>query len=191
MDSSGGKVRALGRAVRNRWRRSFVASITLLALLSVVAFAFVIGRIVKAQIEDQAFDRAKDTAQITARAGFAPRLPPAGGRLSRRDVAELDRQLRSARQGEPELDVRGWGRDGRLGYAADNRPIGGRLPAPGLVATALSGRSATTVVGDDLRAAVPIVRRRNGPVAAALVLPLPYGPVRADVRRRTRRLELA
>ena len=63
MDSSGGNVRAFGRAVRNRWRRSFVASITLLALLGVVAFAFVIGRIVKAQIEDQAFDRAKDTAR--------------------------------------------------------------------------------------------------------------------------------
>src|SRR5436190_15360758 len=127
MDSSGGNVRGLGRAVRNRWRRSFVASITLLALLGVVAFAFVIGRIVKAQIEDQAFDRAKDTAQITARAGFAPRLPPPGRRLSRGDVAELDRQLRSARQGEPDLDVRVWGRDGRLVYAADHRLIGRRV----------------------------------------------------------------
>src|SRR5204863_244593 len=39
MDSSGGNVRAFGRAVRNRWRRSFVASITLLALLGVVPFA--------------------------------------------------------------------------------------------------------------------------------------------------------
>src|SRR2546423_47435 len=75
MDSSGGKVRAFGRAVRNRWRRSFVASITLLALLGVAAFAS--------------------------------------------------------------------------------------------------------------------VRRRAGRVAAPLVLALPYGPVRADVRRRPRRLELA
>jgi EAL domain-containing protein (putative c-di-GMP-specific phosphodiesterase class I) len=191
MESSGGNVRALGRAVRNRWRRSFVASITLLALLGVVAFAFVIGRIVKAQIEDQAFDRAKDTAQITARAGFGPRLPPPGRPLSGRDVAELDRQLRSARQGEPGLDVRVWGRAGRVVYAADHRLIDRRLPAPGLVTSALAGRSATEVAGDDLRAAVPIVRRREGPVAAALVLTLPYGPVRADVRRRTRRLELA
>src|SRR3954447_4978329 len=133
MDSSGGKVAAGWRAVRNRWRRSFVASITLLALLGVVAFAFVIGRIVKAQIEDQAFDRAKDTAQITARAGFAPRLPPPGRPLSGGDVAELDRQLRSARQGEPDLDVRVWGRDGRLVYTADHRLIGRRPPAPGLV----------------------------------------------------------
>src|ERR671923_1959511 len=103
MDSSRGvvtKVVALGRAVRNRWRQSFIASVTLVALLAVVAFAVVIGRIVKAQIEDQAFDRAKDTAQITARAGFAPRLPPAGGRLAPRDVAELDRQLASARERE-------------------------------------------------------------------------------------------
>jgi EAL domain-containing protein (putative c-di-GMP-specific phosphodiesterase class I) len=60
-----------------------------------------------------------------------------------------------------------------------------------VVSAALAGRSATAVTGDDLEAAVPIVRRRGGPVAAALVLTLPYAPVRADIRRRTRRLELA
>ena len=71
MNSSRGlftKLLALGRAVRNRWRQSFISSITVLALLGVVGFAAVIGRIVNAQIKDQAFARAKDAAQITARA---------------------------------------------------------------------------------------------------------------------------
>src|SRR2546423_10540684 len=127
MDSSRGlvtKLLALGRAVRNRWRQSFIASVTLVALLGVVAFAVVIGRIVRAQIEDQAFDRARDTAQITARASFAPRLPAPGDRLTPRDLTDLDRQLASARQPEPLLDMRVWGRDGRLVYARDHRLIG-------------------------------------------------------------------
>src|SRR5438093_8554612 len=100
MGGSGGllsRITALGRAVRNRWRRSFIASVTLVALLAVAAFALVIGRSVKAQIEDQAFDRAKDTAQITARAAFAARLPAPGEALGARDRADLDRQLDSVR----------------------------------------------------------------------------------------------
>src|SRR5687767_15840977 len=101
---------ALGRAVRNRWRQSFIASITVVALVGVAAFALVIGRVVEAQISDQAFERAKDTAQITARAGFAPRLPPPGRPLAGRDLADLDRQLASTREREPRIDMRLWGR---------------------------------------------------------------------------------
>jgi EAL domain-containing protein (putative c-di-GMP-specific phosphodiesterase class I) len=185
------KLLALGRAVRNRWRQSFIASITLVALLGVALFAFAIGRIVKAQIEDQAFDRAKDTAQITARASFAPRLPAPGGRLSARDLADLDRQLASARAREPAIDMRVWDRDGTLLYARDRRLIGRRGDPSSTVDAALSGRSATAVRGSRLQTAVPIVRRAGEPVAAALELTLPYGPVEADVRDRTRRLWLA
>ncbi|HVE67508.1 MAG TPA: EAL domain-containing protein [Solirubrobacteraceae bacterium] len=194
MESSRGpltKILALGRAVRNRWRQSFVASITLVALLGVAAFALVIGRAVKGQIEDQAFERAKDTAQIAARAGFAPRLPPPGRPLGAREVAELDRQLASTRAREPRIDMRLWRRDGALLYARDRRLVGRRLPRTSTVTAALRGRSATAVRGATLQTAVPIVRRPGGPVEAALELSLPYGPVEADVRDRTRRLWIA
>ena len=194
MDSSRGLLKtplALGRAVRNRWRQSFIASLTLLALVGVVAFALVIGRVVKTQIEDQAFDRAKDTAQITARAGFAPRLPRPGRPLGARDLAELDRQLASTRAREPASDMRVWGRDGALLYARDHALIGTRPRQSSTIRAALGGRSATAVRGDTLQTAVPIVRSARGPVAAALELSLPYGPVEADVRDRTRRLWIA
>ena len=137
------RIAALGGAVRNRWRQSFVASITLVALLGVVAFAFVIGRIVKAQIEDQAFDRAKDTAQITARAAFAPRLPAPGQRLSGADLAELDRQLASARQREPLLDMRLWSSDGSVIYSRERLEIATlhALALPGLIRAGRALRS--------------------------------------------------
>jgi EAL domain-containing protein (putative c-di-GMP-specific phosphodiesterase class I) len=196
MGGSGGLLRritAFGRAVRNRWRRSFIASITLVALLAVVAFAFVIGRIVKTQIEDQAFDRAKDTAQITARAAFAPRLPAPGDELGGRERADLDRQLNSVRAREPLIDMRLWGPDGTIVYAREHRLIGRRLPRPSTVAKALEGRSSTAVTnGDDvLDTAVPVVRTPGAPPAAALELRLPYGPVADDINHRTRRLEIA
>ena len=182
---------ALVRAIRNRWRQGFLGSITLIALLGVVAFAAVIGVLVRAQIEDQAFERAKDAAQITARAGFAPRLPAAGGRLTGRDLAELDRQLASAREREPSIGMRVWARDGTVLYARDRARVGRRAEPPAAVREALGGASATSVRGDVLATAVPIVRRRGEPAAAALELTLPYEPVRADVRRRTRQLVVA
>ena len=196
MGGSGGlltRIRAFGQAARNRWRQSFIASVTLVALLAVVAFAFVIGRIVKAQIEDQAFDRAKDTAQITARAAFAPRLPAPGERLAARDLADLDRQLNSVRAREPLIDMRLWGPDGTIVYARDHRLIGQRPPRPGTVAKALGGRNSTAVTGGDevLDTAVPVVRTAGTAPAAALELRLPYGPVADDIHDRTRRLEIA
>src|SRR5204862_239459 len=53
---------AVGRALRNRWRQSFVLSMSVLALIAVALFALVIGRIVSNQIEDQALQRARETA---------------------------------------------------------------------------------------------------------------------------------
>ncbi len=184
------QVLGFARAVRNRWRQSFVTSITLVALLGVAAFALLIGRIVETQIEDEAFERAKDSAQLAARAGFAPRLPPFGEPLSARDLTELDRQLASARERESAIDMRVWGRDGTIVYARDRGLIGRRSPPPSSVREALDGASATAVRGDVLQTAVPIVRRRGEPVAAALELSLPYGAVAADVRDRRRRLWL-
>ncbi len=187
------RVAAVGRAVRNRWRQSFIASVTLVALLAVAAFAFVIGRVVHAQIEDQAFDRAKDTAQITARAAFAPRLPAPGRRLTARELSELDRQLAAVRAREPLIDMVLWGEGGTILYARDRARLGGRATPPGPVAAALTGRSSTAVTDHDrvLDAAVPLVRAAGSPATAALELRLPYGPVAGDIHTRTRRLDVS
>jgi EAL domain-containing protein (putative c-di-GMP-specific phosphodiesterase class I) len=174
------------RALRNRWRRSFVSSITVTALVGVVLFALVIGRVVHEQIADQAFDRAAETAEILARASFTPRLPAPGEPLARADRAALDRQLRAVRRRESGLRVRLWARDGTLLY-------GPRAPLPAQVRDALRGDTSTAVTDDDetLRTAAPVVRREGGRPAAALELTLPYGPIADDVDRRTRNLVLA
>jgi EAL domain-containing protein (putative c-di-GMP-specific phosphodiesterase class I) len=187
------RLAALGRGIRNRWRRSFLASVTLIALLVVVVFAFVIGRIVKTQIEDQAFDRAKDTAQITARAAFTPRLPAEGQKLGARDLAELDRQLDAVRTGQPLIDMRLWGPDGTIVYSRDHAAIGTRPAHSQAVTEALRGRSSTAVTNGEkvLATAVPVARSAGAAPAAALELRLPYGPVADDIDDRTRRLYIA
>jgi EAL domain-containing protein (putative c-di-GMP-specific phosphodiesterase class I) len=173
--------------VRNRWRRSFVGSITVLALAGVVLFALVVGRIVHEQIADQAFERAAETAEILARTTFAPRLPAPGEGLRPADRRDLARQLRAARASEPGLGVRLWARDGTLLFGSGS---GRSTPEP--VTKALRGATATAVEGDEiLRSAAPVVRRPGGPVAGALELTLPYAPVADDVDRRTRRVAIA
>jgi EAL domain-containing protein (putative c-di-GMP-specific phosphodiesterase class I) len=187
---------ALGRALRNRWRQSFVLSMTLLALLAVAVFALVIGRVVSSQISDQALQRARETAGIVARSSFAPRLPATGKPLAAADRADLGRQLAAARAEEPGLVMRLWGKGGVLIYPAN----GAAAAPPPAVAAALSGRTATDVhrdgatdtsAGASVTSAVPIRRTKGGPVAAALELKLPYAPIGKDVRDRSRRLYIA
>src|SRR3954451_1635584 len=136
---------ALGRAMRNRWRQSFVLSITVLALIAVAVFALVIGRVVATQIEDQALSRARDTAGIVARSSFAPRLPEQGKPLAAADRADLDRQLAAARGQEPGLQVRLWGADGALIYGSGSAGSGGAPAPPAVVRAALDGTPATDV----------------------------------------------
>ncbi|MEA2405247.1 MAG: hypothetical protein QOE08_1894, partial [Thermoleophilaceae bacterium] len=192
---------AVGRGLRNRWRQSFVLPITLAALLAVAVFAIVIGRIVAHQIEDQALNRARETAAIVARSSFAPRLPAGGKQLAPADRADLDRQHAAARAQEPGLPMRLCGADGSLIYTSGGPAASGGAPAaPAVVQAALAGRPATDVQRDGatdtspesaLTSAVPVRRAKGAPVAAALELRLPYAPVGKDVRDRTRRLYLA
>jgi EAL domain-containing protein (putative c-di-GMP-specific phosphodiesterase class I) len=188
--------------MRNRWRQSFVASMTVVGLLTVAVFAFLIGRIVSHQIEDQALSRSRETAGIVARASFAPRLPPAGKPLAAADRADLDRQLAAARAQERGLQMRLWGPGGALIYAPGRGATGsgGAAAPPRVVRAALVGRPATDVKRDgatdtspkaSVTSAVPIRRTQGGPVAAALELRLPYAPVGKDIRDRTRRVYAA
>ena len=182
------------RGFRDRWRQSFVLSITVVALLGVAIFALVIGRVVASQIEQQALDRARETAGIVARASFTPRLPASGQPLSAKDRADLDRQAAAARAEEPGLVMRLWGADGKVLYG----PAAGAPPAA--VAAALRGSAATDVQREgatdtspdsSITSAVPVRRAQGGPVAAALELRLPYAPIGKDISHRTRRLYLA
>jgi EAL domain-containing protein (putative c-di-GMP-specific phosphodiesterase class I) len=192
------RVTAFSRIFRNRWRQSFVLSVTIVALVGVGVFALVISRVVADQIEDQALDRARETAGIVARSSFAPRLPSPGKPLARADRADLDRQLKAAEAQEPGLQMRLWGTDGGLIYPAAR--AGGAAAPPPVVRAALRGRPATDVQRDGetdtspdaaLTSAVPIRRTQGGPVAAALELRLPYAPIGQDIRDRSRRLYLA
>ena len=191
---------ATGRGVRNRWRQSFVLSVSLVALLGVAAFAIVIGRVVSNQIESQAIARARDTASIVARASFAPRLPAPGQKLARQDLADLDRQLAAARGQEPLLSMRLWSESGGLIYAPGHAAIGTSPPLPPVVRAALQGRQATfvqrngatdTSPSSSLISVVPVRRAKAGPPAAALELRLPYAPIGKDIATRTHRLYLA
>jgi EAL domain-containing protein (putative c-di-GMP-specific phosphodiesterase class I) len=191
---------AAGRALRNRWRQSFVLSVTMIALIGVAVFAVVIAHVASNQIEDQAIARARQTASIIARASFAPRLPAPGKQLAPADVAALDRQLGAARGPEPLLTMRLWSRDGSIVYAPDHAAIGTRPALPPVVRAALRGNSATAVQrhgttdtspSSSLTSAVPVRPAQGAPVAAALELRLPYAPIGKDIRTRTRRVYLA
>ena len=177
----------------DRWRRSFVASISVVALLALVVFGVLVVLLVRGQIADQAFERARETAQLTARVAFSPRLAEAGQRLSPRDLADLDRQVRSARSREPLLDIRVWGRGSVVVYDRRARLIGRRATPDPVVRAALAGRSASAVRGGDevLVTAVPVVRAEGERPSAALELRLPYGPVADDIGSRTWRLAAA
>ena len=189
------RARALGQAVRNRWRQSFVLSVTLLALIGVAAFALVIARVVSNQIEDQALQRARDTVGVIARASFAPRLPAAGHALSPADRRALQRQVAAARSADPGIQMRRWGADGRRIFG----PAAGAV-APPVVRAALAGHAATDVhrrgatdtsPSSTLTAAVPVRRSAGAAVAAALELQTPYARIGRDIRTRTHRLYLA
>lgn len=191
---------AAGRALRRRWRQSFVLSITIIGLICVAGFALLIGRVVGGQIEDQALDRARETTAIVARSSFAPRLPSPGKRLAPADVADLDRQVAAARGSVPSIEMRLWGRDGRVLYASGTAGVRRTPKRPAAVEAALSGRPATEVKRDGandtspdatLTSGVPVRRTSGGPVAAALEVQLPYAPIGRDIRDRTRRVELA
>ena len=187
--------RSDGTGWRDRWQRSFLGSIAVVALLAIVGFAFLIGRVVRVQIEDQATERAEETAALMARAAFSPRLPAPGAQLTRSDVAALDRQVDAVRGSEPRVEVLLWSREGRVLYSSPRQR--GSAPAP--VRSALAGepdtafrREGATDTSDSARvsAAVPVLRRRGEPVAAALELRLPYAPFGRDIRDRARRLDL-
>ena len=190
-----------GTGMRDRWRRSFLGSLAAIALVTIIGFAFLIGRAVRAQIEDQATDRAAEAAELLARAAFAPRLPASGERLSRADRVALDRQVDAVRGTEPRVEVALWDRSGRPLYAAPRAAAPRTRAAPSAaVQRALTGRPATafdrdgaTDASDDARvsATVPVLRRRGDPVAAALELRLPYAPFARDIRDRAQRLDLA
>ena len=162
-------------------------STTIVALLGVAVFALVIGRIVANQIEDQALQRARETAGIVARASFAPRLPAPGRRLAPADKADLGRQLAAAQAAEPGLQMRLWGANGALLYGRNKRGQSSsvtRTPPPA-VRAALAGHPATDVhrhgagdtsPGATLTAAVPVRRTAASAPAAALELQLPYAP---------------
>jgi EAL domain-containing protein (putative c-di-GMP-specific phosphodiesterase class I) len=174
--------------------------VTVVALLVVALFAAVTGRIVHEQIEDQAFERATDTAELLARVSFTPRLPPPGRRLPAGDLRALDRQLRTARGREPGLDATLVRRDGTILYSRDRERIGAKAGS-GPIDAALGGRTASEVdePSDDaaraggplLVTAAPVVRRAGGPVAGALELTLPYRATADDIAARTRRLVIA
>jgi EAL domain-containing protein (putative c-di-GMP-specific phosphodiesterase class I) len=194
-----------------------VLSITAMALVAVALFALLTGRLVANQIEDQAIERARETADIIARSSFAPRLPPAGKRLAGQDLADLDRQLAAARGSQPKLQMRLWGADGSVVYASDRSLIGTKPPLPEAARSALAGQAATDVKRDgatdtspgaSLTSAAPVRRSaaaapaggssrppsaasNRAPVAAALEIGFPYAPIGADIRDRTRRLYLA
>jgi len=188
--------RSDGTGWRDRWQRSFMGSIVLVALLAIIGFAFLIGRVVRSQIEDQATERAEETAALMARAAFAPRLPARGERLAGADVAELDRQVDAVRGSEPRVEIVLWSGDGEVLYSSP--PERGSVPPA--VKTALAGEPTTSFKRDGatdtsasarVTAAVPVLRRRGDPIAAALELRLPYAPFGRDIRDRSRRLDLA
>ncbi|HEX6714069.1 MAG TPA: EAL domain-containing protein [Thermoleophilaceae bacterium] len=169
-----------------RWRQSLVLSLTVMGVCAVAVLGLVASSVVGNQIESDALSRAQSTAEILARSTFAPRLPAPGERLSRSAVRSLDAQLAAARSVSPGTEAVLRDASGGVLYAS-----AGAAPAakPGAadLGTHVVGKGADKRV----RSLLPVLGRGSKVPAAYMQFDAPYAPVRADIKRRTKRLNLA
>jgi EAL domain-containing protein (putative c-di-GMP-specific phosphodiesterase class I) len=167
------------------WRQSLVLSLTVMGVAAVGLIALVASAVVGSQIRDDAISRAQDTAEVLARATFAPRLPADGETLQGAALASLDGQVAAAQAVKPGSQAVLFDANGRVLYASDGATTGGK-PAQSELGTHVVGSGANK----QLRSVLPVRERGDKTVAAYLQFEAPYAPVAKDISTRTRRLNI-
>ena len=167
------------------WRQSLVLSLTVIGVGAVALIALVASAVVGNQIRDDAISRAQDTAEVLARATFAPRLPAAGESLEGAALASLDGQVAAAQAVKRGSEAVLFDANGRVLYSSDGATTTSR-PGQSDLGTHVVGSGANKRV----RSVLPVRERGERAVAAYLQFEAPYAPVAADIRTRTRRLNI-
>ena len=167
------------------WRQSLVLSLTVMGVAAVALIAVVASAVVGSQIRDDAISRAQDTAEVLARATFAPRLPADGETLQGAALATLDGQVAAAQAVKPGSQTVLFDADGRVLFASDGAPTTAK-PTQSDMGTHVVGSGA----GKRLRSVLPVREHGDPNVQAYLQFEAPYAPVARDIRTRTRRLNI-
>jgi EAL domain-containing protein (putative c-di-GMP-specific phosphodiesterase class I) len=167
------------------WRQSLVLSLTVMGVAAVALIAFVASAVVGNQIKDDAISRAQDTAEVLARATFAPRLPADGETLQGSALASLDGQVAAAQAVKAGSQAVLFDSDGHVLYASDGATTSEK-PSQSDLGTHVVGNGAAK----RLRSVLPVRERGDKTVAAYLQFEAPYAPVAKDIRSRTRRLNI-
>ena len=167
------------------WRQSLVLSLTVMGVAAVALIAVVASAVVGNQIRDDAISRAQDTAEVLARATFAPRLPADGETLQGAALTTLDGQVAAAQAVKPGSQTVLLDADGDVLYASDGATTTAK-PTQSDLGTHVVGSGA----GKRLRSVLPVREHGDPSVQAYLQFEAPYAPVAKDIRTRTRRLNI-
>ncbi len=189
-----------GAPLTSHLRPGFLATFTLVGLVTIVALALVLSRVIGGQIRDDQLDKARDTAQLLAVSAVGPALLT-GIERGRVPTRELDRVIVAAKPSAGFDTLVASQPSGRIVYANDHRLIG-RTPALSpLAVRALRGASVLQVQkapvgvtdlshGAQIDVAVPLHKAGDQRAVAVVETRTPYAPVASVIASRTRNLKL-
>ena len=179
------KIRVATSWAARRWRQSLVVSLTVMGVCAVAVLGLVASTVVGNQIENDAIARAQNNAELLARSTFAPRLPAPGEQLSQSAIRSLDAQLAAARSVSPGTEAVLRDADGGVLFASAGAAAA-QKPTSADLGTRVVGHGA----GKKVRSVLPVLGRGSTKPAAYMQFDAPYGPVAADIDRRTNKLNI-
>lgn len=165
------------------------------------ALAYAISRVTSSDIRDERIAAAQNSAQVLAQATFAPALRVQLHGLDAAQLRPLDAATTAVKQLTPMASIAVWDRNGHIVYATDHSQIDQTYLKPAGVVNALAGQTVVatthaatspvdTTVGKQIEVVVPLYGTNTRTPQAAFEMHVPYGPVAAEIARRTHRIDL-
>jgi diguanylate cyclase len=192
-----------------RWtiRLGLTGKVALLSLIPIVAMAFILARVLQAQIVTRSLEDAGQSAALLARIGIQPRLSPRDLRdgMSAAGIQRLDRQLRARSVTEDLARIKIWNPEDRVIYSDDHRLIGRVIPPSEDLRNAFAGaphpaevitpnahtETASEVgLGQLVEVYVPLRFIASGAPAGVFEIYLSYRPIAAAIAREKRMIVL-
>ena len=181
-------------------RLSLTRQVALLSLLPMIAFGFILARVLQAQIVERTLADATRSAHIIANVGVRPRLTPANlsHGISSQDVAQLDAVLGAPSVGGDLARIKVWNAADTVVYSEDHSLIARRLqpsddledalrgtPKPAaLIDPSKDSETASEVgLGQLIEVYVPLRFHSTERPSGAFEIYLKYRPIAAAVAR--------
>jgi EAL domain-containing protein (putative c-di-GMP-specific phosphodiesterase class I) len=193
---------SVGRLKRARLhlRPAFLVTFTLGGAAAVAALCGALHWMVTQDVRSEQLRGARQSAELIARSGYAPRLEHERGRLSAVTLRALDEATAAAQRSGSLHEIVVWSRSGRIIYTPNHRRIGKRVKLTSALGAALDGQTVTSLLnasgpstsseGRRLVVSVPLIREGGTRPVAAVQMQLPYEPVAAAIRKQSLRLQL-